>query len=72
MIEKNRDKLDLLSKKLEEEEVLEAEQILELLNIKEEKKKSTKKEDSSGANQEAHKSENYNPANKSSGSEKLA
>ena len=32
-------KLDLLAKKLEEEEVLEAEQILELLNIKEEKKK---------------------------------
>jgi len=72
LIEKNRDKLDLLAKKLEEEEVLEAEQILELLNIKEEKKKSTKKEDSSGEGQETRQSENHNSASKSFGKEKLA
>jgi cell division protease FtsH len=38
LIEENRDKLDLLAKKLEEDEVLEADQILELLNLKEEEK----------------------------------
>ncbi|MBS1257618.1 MAG: ATP-dependent zinc metalloprotease FtsH [Candidatus Scalindua arabica] len=38
LIEENKDKLELLAKKLEEEEVLEADKILELLNIKEEKK----------------------------------
>ncbi|GAX62357.1 membrane protease FtsH catalytic subunit [Candidatus Scalindua japonica] len=47
LIEENRDKLNLLAKKLEEEEVLEAEQILDLLNIKEEKKKSPKSNGSS-------------------------
>jgi len=36
LVEKNRDKLDLLAKKLEEEEVLEADRILELLNLKKE------------------------------------
>ena len=51
MIEKNRDKLDLLAKKLEEEEVLEAERILELLNIKEEKKKTAKTENVSDEGQ---------------------
>lgn len=40
LIEKNRDKLDILAKKLEEEEVLEADHILELLNLKEEKEES--------------------------------
>ncbi len=72
LIEKNRDKLDLLAKRLEEEEVLEADQILELLNIKEEKKKSTKKEDRSDEEQKTRQSENHNSANKSFGSEKLA
>ena len=46
LIEENRDKLDLLAKKLEEEEVLEADKILELLNIKEEKKEESEKNDS--------------------------
>jgi cell division protease FtsH len=36
LVEKNRDKLDLLAKTLEEEEVLEADRILELLNLKKE------------------------------------
>ena len=36
LVERNRDKLDLLAKKLEEEEVLEADRILELLNLKKE------------------------------------
>ncbi len=36
LVEKNRDKLDLLAKKLEEEEVLEADRILELLDLKKE------------------------------------
>ncbi len=44
LIEENKDKLILLAKKLEEEEVLEAEQILELLNLKE-KNKEVSKED---------------------------
>jgi len=46
LIEENKDKLELLAKKLEEEEVLEADKILELLNIKEEKKGESKKDDS--------------------------
>ncbi|MHC4455049.1 MAG: ATP-dependent metallopeptidase FtsH/Yme1/Tma family protein, partial [Planctomycetota bacterium] len=46
LIENNKDKLVLLSKKLEEEEVLEAEQILELLNLKEENEKDPKKDTS--------------------------
>jgi cell division protease FtsH len=45
LIEENKDKLVLLAKKLEEEEVLEAEQILELLNLK--------KEDKKGSNEDA-------------------
>ena len=45
LIEKNRGKLDLLAKRLEEEEVLEADKILELLNIKEEKEGESKKDD---------------------------
>lgn len=45
LIDKNKDKLILLAKKLEEEEVLEAEQILELLNLKENNKKTKVKED---------------------------
>lgn len=44
LIEENRDKLDLLAKKLEEVEVLEADQILELLNLKEEENEKSKKE----------------------------
>jgi cell division protease FtsH len=44
LIEENKDKLDLLAKKLEEEEVLEADKILELLNIKEEKEGESKKD----------------------------
>ncbi len=44
LIEENRDKLQLLAKKLEEEEVLEADKILELLNIKEEKEGESKKD----------------------------
>ena len=72
MIEKNRDKLDLLAKKLEEEEVLEAERILELLNIKEEKKKTAKTENVSDEGQKASQSEDHNSAKKPSGSEKLA
>ncbi|MEE9604927.1 MAG: AAA family ATPase, partial [Candidatus Scalindua sp.] len=36
LVEENRDKLDILAKKLEEEEVLEADRILELLNLKKE------------------------------------
>jgi len=43
LIEKNRDKLELLAKKLEEDEVLEADQILELLNLKKEKKEGSRK-----------------------------
>jgi cell division protease FtsH len=72
MIEKNRDKLDLLAKKLEEEEVLEAERILELLNIKEEKKETTGKKDISDEEQKAPEPEDHNSARKPSGSEKLA
>ena len=45
LIEKNRGKLDLLAKRLEEEEVLEADKILELLNIKEEKEGKSEKDD---------------------------
>lgn len=44
LIEENRDKLDLLAKKLEEDEVLEADQILELLNLKEEENEKSKKD----------------------------
>ncbi len=44
LIEENKDKLVLLAKKLEEEEVLEAEQILELLNLKEKNKKGPKED----------------------------
>lgn len=44
LIEENRDKLDLLAKKLEENEVLEADQILELLNLKEEENEKSKKD----------------------------
>lgn len=44
IVEKNRDKLDLLAKKLEEEEVLEGDQILELLNLKKENKEKDIKE----------------------------
>ncbi len=44
LVEKNRDKLELLAKKLEEEEVLEAEQILELLNLKKEKEEEAEEE----------------------------
>jgi cell division protease FtsH len=44
LIEKNRDKLDLLAKKLEEEEVLEADRILELLNLKKEREEQAKEE----------------------------
>jgi len=43
LVEKNRDKLDILAKKLEEDEVLEADQILELLNLKKEKKENSRK-----------------------------
>lgn len=43
LIERNKDKLELLAKKLEEEEVLEADQILELLNLKKEKKEGSRK-----------------------------
>ncbi|ODS33314.1 MAG: ATP-dependent metallopeptidase [Candidatus Scalindua rubra] len=44
LVEKNRDKLELLAKKLEEEEVLESDQILELLNLKKENKEEAKEE----------------------------
>jgi len=44
LIEENRDKLELLAKKLEEEEVLEADKILELLNIKKEKEGESKED----------------------------
>ncbi len=44
LIEKNRDKLELLAKKLEEEEVLESDQILELLGLKKEEKEDAKEE----------------------------
>ncbi len=44
LVEENRDKLNLLAKKLEEEEVLESDQILELLNLKKENKEKDKKE----------------------------
>ena len=44
LIEENKDKLILLAKKLEEEEVLEAEQILELLNLKEKNKEGSKED----------------------------
>jgi len=43
LVEKNRDKLDILAKKLEEDEVLEADQILELLNLKKGKKENSRK-----------------------------
>lgn len=45
LVEKNRDKLDILSRKLEEEEVLESNQILELLNLKKERKEEETEEE---------------------------
>ena len=45
LVEKNRDKLDILSRKLEEEEVLEGNQILELLNLKKERKEEETEEE---------------------------
>jgi cell division protease FtsH len=45
LIEKNRDKLDILSRKLEEREVLEGNQILELLNLKKERKEEETEEE---------------------------
>ncbi len=45
LVEENRDRLDLLAKKLEEEEVLESDQILELLNLKDKKREKSKKSD---------------------------
>ncbi len=45
LIEKNRDKLDILSRKLEEKEVLEGNQILELLNLKKERKEEETEEE---------------------------
>ncbi|MCP4266668.1 MAG: cell division protein FtsH, partial [Candidatus Brocadiaceae bacterium] len=59
MIEKNRDKLDLLAKKLEEEEVLEAERILELLNIKDEKKETAKRDNGSDEVQKTSQPDNH-------------
>ena len=44
LVEKNKDKLEVLAKKLEEKEVLESDQILELLNIKKAKKREIKEE----------------------------
>ncbi len=44
LIEKNKDKLVLLAEKLEEEEVLEADQILDLLNLKDENKNGPKED----------------------------
>ena len=45
LIEKNRDKLDILSRKLEEKEVLEGNQILELLNLEKERKEEETEEE---------------------------
>ncbi len=45
LIEKNRDKLDILARKLEEEEVLEGNQILELLDLKKESKEEETEEE---------------------------
>lgn len=45
LIEKNRDKLDALARKLEEKEVLESDQILELLNLKKERKEEETEEE---------------------------
>ncbi len=45
LIEKNRDKLDILARKLEEKEVLESDQILELLNLKKERKEEETEEE---------------------------
>jgi cell division protease FtsH len=45
LVEKNRDKLDILARKLEEKEVLEGNQILELLNLKKERKEEETEEE---------------------------
>ncbi len=45
LVEKNRNKLDILAKKLEEEEVLEGNQILELLDLKKERKEEETEEE---------------------------
>ncbi|MFQ5963134.1 MAG: ATP-dependent zinc metalloprotease FtsH [Candidatus Scalinduaceae bacterium] len=45
LVEKNRDKLELLAKKLEEDEVIESDQILELMNLKKADKEETAKKE---------------------------
>ncbi|MCP4255388.1 MAG: hypothetical protein GY775_18685, partial [Candidatus Scalindua sp.] len=60
------------AKKLEEEEVLEAERILELLNIKDEKKETAKRDNGSDEVQKTSQPDNHNSDKNPSGSEKLA